>query len=54
MMPKEHEHCVYIMASVTGTLYVGITDGIYARMRQHKALQIEGFSKALQVHAAGL
>ena len=44
-MPKEHEYWVYIMASVTGTLYVGMTNAIYARVRQHKALQIEGFSK---------
>ena len=33
------------MASITGTLYIGITNDIGARVRQHKALQIEGFSK---------
>lgn len=33
------------MASATGTLYVGMTNDIYKRVRQHKAGEIEGFSK---------
>ena len=44
-MPKDYEFWVYIMASVRGTLYVGMTNDIDVRVRQHKALQIEGFSK---------
>lgn len=43
---SEHEYCVYIMASVTGTLYVGMTGAVFVRiLRQHKAGAIEGFTK---------
>ena len=44
-MPKDHEYWVYIMASVSGTLYVGMTNDLDVRVRQHKAGEIEGFSK---------
>ena len=36
---------VYIMASVSGTLYLGMTDDLASRVRQHKAGKIKGFSK---------
>ena len=32
------------MASRTGTLYIGITNELEMRARQHKARQIEGFA----------
>jgi len=35
---------VYIVASVSGTLYIGITSDLARRMRQHKAHEIEGFT----------
>lgn len=35
----------YIMASTTGTLYIGVTSEIYDRVRQHKNGTFEGFSK---------
>jgi len=39
-------HCyyTYIMASVTGTLYVGITNNIMVRTGQHKSGKFGGFS----------
>jgi putative endonuclease len=40
----EYEYCVYIMSSVTGTLYIGITGDFYKRILQPKAGEIEGFS----------
>jgi putative endonuclease len=35
---------VYIVASQTGTLYVGMTNNIERRMREHKSGEVEGFA----------
>ena len=35
---------VYIMASSSGTLYIGITSELDVRVRQHKSLETEGFA----------
>jgi len=43
--PKEHLYAVYMMASKTGTIYTGMTNNLYVRVGQHKAEEIEGFSK---------
>jgi len=40
----DHEYWVYIVASRTGTLYVGMTNDLYRRMREHKAGMVEGFA----------
>ena len=40
-----HKYWVYIVASATGTLYTGMTGDLYKRIMQHKAGEIEGFSK---------
>lgn len=43
---KEHEYWVYIMASTTGAIYVGMTGILFVRIVcQHKAGEIEGFTK---------
>jgi putative endonuclease len=36
---------VYIMASESGTLYVGVTTDLEQRVSQHKSGAFEGFSK---------
>ena len=41
---REHEYFVYIVCSLSGTLYVGMTNSIYRRALQHKRGEIEGFS----------
>jgi putative endonuclease len=41
----EHQYWTYIVASRTGTLYIGMTNNIYRRVMQHKAGEIEGFSQ---------
>jgi putative endonuclease len=40
---RDHEYCVYIMCSLSGTLYIGMTNSIYRRALQHKHGEIEGF-----------
>jgi putative endonuclease len=42
--PMHRKFWVYIIASITGTLYIGITNDLEIRVRQHKAGEIEGFS----------
>ncbi len=42
---KQYKYFVYIMASLSGTLYVGITNNIARRYYEHKHGLIEGFSK---------
>jgi putative endonuclease len=53
----EYRYWVYIVASVTGTLYTGMTGDLYTRIMQHKAGGIESFSKThgcnRLVHYAG-
>ena len=39
-----HEYWTYIVASLSGTLYIGMTNSIYRRALEHKRGQIEGFA----------
>jgi putative endonuclease len=38
------KYWVYIVASRTGTLSIGMTNNLYVRVAQHKSGEIEGFS----------
>jgi putative endonuclease len=40
----DYKFWVYIVASQTGTLYVGMTNNIERRMREHKSGEVEGFA----------
>jgi len=43
--------CVYILANIrNGTLYIGVTSDLIARVWQHKNNVIEGFTKKYQAH----
>jgi putative endonuclease len=52
-MPKsramERTFHVYIMASKSGVLYVGVTSNLFARTLQHKEKRIPGFTKNYNV-----
>lgn len=43
-MTGPKKYWVYIVASRTGTLYIGMTNNLYVRVLQHKSGEIEGFS----------
>ena len=43
--------CVYILASRDrGTLYIGVTSGLLARIYQHRTDQKQGFTSKYAVH----
>lgn len=48
-MPK-HAYYTYLLASQSGTLYVGVTNDLERRMREHKAGQFEGIAKKYRVN----
>lgn len=41
---------VYIMASESGTLYVGVTNELVKRVYEHKHDIVDGFTKKYQCH----
>jgi putative endonuclease len=40
----DHEYWTYIVTSLSGTLYVGMTNNIERRMWEHKSGEFEGFA----------
>ena len=49
MHSERKRYCVYIMGSLSGTLYIGITSNLHKRAFQHKFHRIEGFTDKYQV-----
>jgi predicted GIY-YIG superfamily endonuclease len=49
MPRKQRFYYVYILSSVTGTLYTGITNSIYNRTLQHKGKDTPGFTSKYEV-----
>jgi putative endonuclease len=47
---EQKRYYVYIMASRSLTLYTGVTGSVYRRALQHKAGEIEGFTKKHHIH----
>lgn len=44
-MRYQKEYFVYIMASKSGVLYIGVTNNIYRRVLEHKIGLIDSFTK---------
>lgn len=42
-------YCVYIMGSLTGTLYIGVSGNLHKRVFQHKFHHFEGFTARYDV-----
>ena len=49
-MPEDKRYYVYIMASRSLTVCTGVTGDVYNRTLQHKAGEIEGFTKKYHVN----
>jgi putative endonuclease len=43
-MPQKKTYCVYIMASESGVLYIGVTNDLERRVIEHKKKMVPGFS----------
>jgi len=43
-------YTVYIMASVSGVLYIGVTNDIARRVWEHKSDAVEGFTRRYKCH----
>src|SRR5271157_6640663 len=46
---RAHRYSVYILGSLTGTLYIGITSNLHFRVRQHKEHTFRGFTAKYDV-----
>ena len=49
-MAREKRYHVYMMASASRVLYVGVTGFLMARVLQHKAGEDDGFTKKYNIH----
>ena len=49
-MPRQLHFYVYILASVSGTLYVGLTDKLKKRIEEHKLGLVDSFTKKYKVN----
>jgi len=45
MSTTKHSYCVYILGSLSGTLYIGFTGYLHRRVFQHKFQPFDGFTK---------
>jgi putative endonuclease len=50
MARKQRFYYVYILSSLTGTLYTGFTNNIYNRTLQHKGKESPGFTSKYDVN----
>ena len=48
-MPDERQYYVYMLASRTRRLYVGMTNDLHRRVLQHRTKAIEGFASKYNI-----
>lgn len=44
------EYFIYIMASITGVLYIGVTNDLERRVYEHKTKALKGFTKKYNIN----
>jgi putative endonuclease len=49
-MQREHHYLVYMIASISRVLYIGMTSNLRKRLWEHKNGIFEGFSKQYRCH----
>jgi putative endonuclease len=49
-MPREQEYFVYIIASRSRTLYVGVTNSLMRRLREHREGKADSFTAKFRIH----
>lgn len=49
-MPREHHSWVYILASWTKVLYIGVTSDIEGRLHEHRTVNDRAFTSRYRVH----
>jgi putative endonuclease len=47
---REHNYFVYMIASKSRSLYIGMTNNLHRRVWEHKNDRIEGFTKQYKCH----
>ena len=48
-MRERKYYCVYILGSLSGTLYIGVSGNLHKRIFQHKFHHFEGFTTKYEV-----
>jgi putative endonuclease len=49
-MPKEHHYFVYILSSLSRTLYIGVTNNLNRRLQEHRDGIADSFTKRYNIH----
>ena len=49
-MVSDRQYFIYIVASDSGTIYIGVTNNLLRRITEHKESKIEGFTKKYHCH----
>jgi putative endonuclease len=47
---RDHEYFVYILSSRSRTIYIGVTNDLLARIRQHREGTAHTFTKKYKIH----
>jgi putative endonuclease len=47
---RDHEYYVYILPSRSRTIYIGVTNDLLARIRQHREGKAHSFTKKYKIH----